>query len=422
MGFRSSGSRRRSLGLASGGTQALARSVGAQRLGLRAIPLESQPFHADLLKTSQRWREAPIGQVVGESPRDTLLNFYVVMAKVYDILEELVAEPAHQPGLFWSAETLERAQDANDSLQEAISALDVQSLPRSIRDDLAMEYALKLKKLLDYSFIHAQEPFDIPDRAEMARLWESHPNRVGYWRIPGTSIALSDQAAGSVDPYNYYFSAETIAEIPALYEKVKHFTAPPGPFFTPNFYQMLAATPGYILPPKWYLMLPVWLRVHVLERMMFGQSLAQLVLALLLGVVFLALAGLLLGLLLRTYHQTVSRHGAEGLLANGRRIDLPWLRVLLIGLVFPLAWITQVLIDDYVNITGGPLPVALCPDRHPQAAGDRDSDSHRDRDRESAPLPLGQRSAAALTPLTPRCAPRSPARACHHRLRMHLLP
>ena len=84
------------------------------------------------------------------------------MAKVYDILEELVAEPAQQPGLFWSAETLERAQDANDSLQEAISALDVQSLPRSIRDDLAMESALKLKKLLDYSFIHAQEPFDIP--------------------------------------------------------------------------------------------------------------------------------------------------------------------------------------------------------------------------------------------------------------------
>ncbi|MDM7938656.1 MAG: mechanosensitive ion channel [Cyanobium sp. CZS 48M] len=138
------------------------RSVGDQRLGSRAIPLESQPFHADLLKMSQRWREAPIGQVVGESPRDTLLNFYVVMAKVYDILEELVAEPAQQPGLFWSAETLERAQDANDSLQEAISALDVQSLPRSIRDDLAMESALKLKKLLDYSFIHAREPFDIP--------------------------------------------------------------------------------------------------------------------------------------------------------------------------------------------------------------------------------------------------------------------
>ena len=43
-------------------------------------------------------------------------------------------------------------------------------------------------------------------------------------------MALSDQAAGSVDPYNYYFSAETIAEIPALYEKIKHFTAPPGPF------------------------------------------------------------------------------------------------------------------------------------------------------------------------------------------------
>ncbi|QPN56759.1 hypothetical protein I1E95_00675 [Synechococcus sp. CBW1107] len=118
------------------GRQGLDGRAGTQRLVTHTIAIESQPFHGDLLRTSQRWHEAPIAQVVGESPQDTLLNFYVVMAKVYDMLQDLVADPTAEPGLFWSASTLERAREANDYLQEAITALDVQALPQSIRSDL----------------------------------------------------------------------------------------------------------------------------------------------------------------------------------------------------------------------------------------------------------------------------------------------
>lgn len=345
--------------LASGGLavehKGLDGTSGTQPLVPHTIAIESQPFHTDLLRTSQRWQEAPIGQVVGESPRDTLLNFYVVMAKVYGVLQDLVANPTVEPGLFWSASTLERAREANDYLQEAITALDVHALPQSIRHDLAMEYALKLKTLLDYSFINSLEPFDIPDRAAIARLSEQHANGVGYWRIPGTSIALTDNKEGPLPAHDYFFSAETIAEIPVLYEKIRGFTPPKGDFFTPGFYEDFSATPGYILPPKWYLMLPAWLRLGLLERMAFGQTLAQLVLAALLWAVFLALSSLLLGLFFRTYRHAPSRQDDQGQLLRGRRIDMAWLRVLLIGFIPPLAWFIEVLIDDYVNITGGML-------------------------------------------------------------------
>jgi MscS family membrane protein len=119
------------------------------------------------------------------------------------------------------------------------------------------------------------------------RLSERQSNGAGYWRIPGTSIALTDQISGSVDPHNYYFSAQTIAEIPSLYEKIKDFKAPAGEFFTPDFYRSFATTPGYILPPKWYLMLPAWLRADLLERMLLGQTLVQLLMTLVIALLFL---------------------------------------------------------------------------------------------------------------------------------------
>ena len=55
------------------------------------IPLEQQPFHAELERRADLWRHTPLGQVVGDSPRDTLLNFYAVMADVGKLIEDVEA-------------------------------------------------------------------------------------------------------------------------------------------------------------------------------------------------------------------------------------------------------------------------------------------------------------------------------------------
>ena len=40
------------------------------------VPLQQQSFYPELLAERQNWLHAPIKRVVGDSPRDTLLNFY----------------------------------------------------------------------------------------------------------------------------------------------------------------------------------------------------------------------------------------------------------------------------------------------------------------------------------------------------------
>lgn len=46
------------------------------------VALSSQPFYPALLDAVETWEGVPLGEVIGDSPRSTLLNFYVVMAEV----------------------------------------------------------------------------------------------------------------------------------------------------------------------------------------------------------------------------------------------------------------------------------------------------------------------------------------------------
>ena len=50
------------------------------------IPIDEQPFYPELLVIYRRWGNAPLSRVVGDNPRETLLNFYAVMARIYDEL------------------------------------------------------------------------------------------------------------------------------------------------------------------------------------------------------------------------------------------------------------------------------------------------------------------------------------------------
>ena len=141
------------------GLAALALSVAPLLFGLSAgkatqgqaqssaglIPIEQQPFYPQLVRSSETWSDVVLDQVVGNSPRTTLLNFYAVMADV--------GLRADRLGQGFPSQTVSRQEQIDDTnllFGLAVKALDASSIPKSVRADMADEAAIQLKHVLDY--------------------------------------------------------------------------------------------------------------------------------------------------------------------------------------------------------------------------------------------------------------------------------
>ncbi len=327
------------------------------------VPLESQPFYVQLLELQQQWTDAPLNQVVGDSPRATLLNFYVVMTQVSRDIERLEAKASKTPGLFWSSEVMQKQEVINSYFKEAVNALDVSEIPQSIRADFAEEYALKLKVILDYVFTHSRKPFEIPDVAGMKALNESRVHSNASWTIPGTSLTLTDEGSHEGRDHGYIFSAATVAQIPSLYEEIKDQVAPSASasgLLTPEIYDSFSLRPGHILPPKWYLKMPQGLRRNVLESHIWDQTLFQIVVGLVALAAFAVIQFRLVLALLGTYRMT-ERAASKPLtpMAIWRFDNIAWHRVLLAVVALPITRLVELLLDHYVNVTGLPLQVLI---------------------------------------------------------------
>ena len=322
------------------------------------VPFNQQPFHAALLRTAERWQDAPLGQVVGESPRDTLLNFYAVMARVAQEIQAITRDPAADPGWFWSPAARQRIAATEGLFALAVDALDASALPESIRDDRAQEAAIQLKQVLDYVFSHGDVPIEIPDSAELKALNSRRNRSSDSWTIPQTGITLSSDRGNAESNTDFRFSADTVGQIGPMYARIAGEPVTAQPFATPGFYRSFSDTPGFLVPPKWYLRLPVPLR-QVLELPLAGQTLFQLLLA---GGALLLYSWLLLLLfrrLLRTYryYQQPNDGGDQAPTRNWQQDNLAWLRVLLVLPVLPLTRLSDLFIDDLVNFTGDLLVV-----------------------------------------------------------------
>ncbi|MCP9859528.1 mechanosensitive ion channel [Cyanobium sp. Cruz-8D1] len=327
------------------------------------VPLESQAFHGQLLELQQQWIDAPLNQVVGDSPRATLLNFYVVMAQVSRDIARIEAKAMTTPGLFWSSAVQSELELITSYFDEAVKALDVSEIPQSIRADFADEYALKLKVILDYVFTHSRKPFEIPDAAGMKALNEGRVNPTASWTIPGTSITLTDVGDEGGRDRGFLFSTYTVAQIPSLYEEIKDRLRPSdssSTLLTPAIYDAFSLRPGHILPPKWYLMLPRGFRQRVLQSQLWDQTLFQVVVGLLALATYAAVQLRLVLALLGTYRLT-QRDARELLTAMEvwKLDNIAWHRVLLAGVALPLTRLVELLLDHYVNITGLPLQVLV---------------------------------------------------------------
>lgn len=316
---------------------------------LPVVPLRDQPFYPELLTTAARWNNAPLGSVVGISPEETLLNFYAAMSRAKRELDLGTAE--RSGGLFWSPAAQQHINFAEAIFSSAVEALDASVFPESVRSDMADEAAMQLKQVLDYVLTYSNEPFTIPASTSVMR---ANGQQSLIWTIPETSIALSDASVKPLSQSGFRFSADTVKQIGRMYAAIQHEPVQSQPFATPDWYLSYALTPGYLAPPKWYMLLPRRLR-DLLEVSLNDQTLLQMIIASV--VISLYAFGLvwLVRQLLQTYgHWRPSSHG---LIPSWGQQHVGWYRVALALPLAPLVELADRLIDDYVNFTGEPLLV-----------------------------------------------------------------
>lgn len=340
--------------------RAAPQSPGIQTLDQRyesalpVIPLEQQPFYPELERRADLWRHTPLGQVVGESPRDTLLNFYAVMADVGSLIEDVETSHRQDPGLFWNRQARAEIVEVEVLFNAAVDALDGSSFALGVRPYLKDEAAIQLKQVLDFIFNSSRQSISIPDAQAMKALNDGRSKDTQSWTLPGSSIVLTSELADNPINSTFLFSADTVATVGGMYAQVQQQIADldDQKFFTRNFYQDFVHTPGRLFPPKWYLNLPAGVRAVLEAEVLFGQTLFRLVLSLISILLLVLLLAGLGRLLIRSYKTKSTDEALIWTLDS-----LAWKRVVL---VLPMVLATkavEVFIDLYLNFTGTALVV-----------------------------------------------------------------
>ena len=97
------------------------------------VPLNQQPFYPALEEAVQNWQGVPLGEVIGDNPSTTLLNFYVLMADVGHGMRAVSAMAHTDPGLGWSPAAQAEISRLNTLFSIAIHALDGSEFAESVR-------------------------------------------------------------------------------------------------------------------------------------------------------------------------------------------------------------------------------------------------------------------------------------------------
>ena len=103
----------------------------------QAIPIQEQPFYEDLLIKAEQWSYAPLGQIRGNSPKQTLLNFYAAMANVGETTHSIAEQSQTDPGLTWSAPVRQTIDNTEALFENCIEVLDTSGFLPSVRTVMA---------------------------------------------------------------------------------------------------------------------------------------------------------------------------------------------------------------------------------------------------------------------------------------------
>jgi len=316
-----------------------------------AIPLQQQPFYGELEATRAAWQRHQLGQVVADSPRGTLLNFYAVMAEVMEQTDAISRAGATDPGWDWSPQLKEEIEDAETLFDLAVGALNASHFPGSVRQDMAEEAALQLKQILDYVLNTSPSPINIPGNTALSQLSANKGKAGSNWRLPGTAISLSTERDDDPDNTDFFFSADTVSRVGQMYSDIQRINLPKNSFTTPGIYKQFSHTPGFLIPPKWYLKLNPSTR-SLLEISYFDQTILQIIATAFIAAIGASLAYITALLLVRTYRL---KDNSKRQLPTTEDDNIAWLRVIFIIPVLPIAHFSQIAINDYINVTGRPL-------------------------------------------------------------------
>jgi MscS family membrane protein len=215
--------------------------------------------------------EHPLRPIAAGSPRETLTGFIGVMDQIYELLTTLITRYAGSNRLYLDADEHALQSKVAGIVPSAVAMLDTSRIPPVLRDTVSVERALMLKVVLDRIDLPATG--DIPDRAEMMRVGQKK------WRLPDTEIDIvlieNGPRAGE-----YLVSADTVDRLPTFYERVKRLPdrssysnalreavlrlnpGTPGTLY--DAYQSSPAALGFVVPPRWLLGAPAWVKAPLL--------------------------------------------------------------------------------------------------------------------------------------------------------------
>lgn len=281
------------------------------------------------------------------SPRATVQSLLEATAEAYRISEETGEGRLTLPALERAAQTMNLSQ-----------------VPPTLQESVGIESALLLREVLDR--IELPPLDEIPGRAaveaasvdttleslrtllapgEEAAFPGGEP--LGSWRVPGTQIEIERVEQGPREG-EYLFSPQTVRLADSFFGAVKDFPYRDGAL--EDLYSGYVLTPGQGLVLGWDERLPEWLEVEIGDQTLWQLLLAVgSLLLLILLLRFLLLAGF-------RWDDRVNRRGREE-----SSLQVLWRpgSILALPVAIALVSLWQGLVDDWFNLTGTALLVAI---------------------------------------------------------------
>jgi len=205
------------------------------------LPLEQQPFYPKLEAKTALEKKSVLVANTGETPEETILDFYSMLSYLYHEIVDTYQTASQTNSWFWPKDVKEHFKVIDQELITASEAIYLNNVPPTSKFSTQTQSALKLKQILDYVFAHYSSPIELSGQ------------KMGIWEIPQSPITL-DRVHGLRS--NYQFDETTLSSIPALFDVIRSWSSDDSTYYSPNFYTNFALTPGRLLAPKWYLMLP----------------------------------------------------------------------------------------------------------------------------------------------------------------------